>query len=358
MAQRRQNPFSLGGFGFDDPEQARRLLEQLGLADHFPAANGETDEEEAAPIPGFGERVRRPYAAAGGQEETALPQVGDRNTDAQDRTQPTRNTRTQESRSGRAANTPAHVLRPDDPFLDAVIESSKTQLESMSAEIFEWKAKVDARDAEIASLKETNARLQEEKAELEGQIAAVRRIVGAEGEKEKSPKGYQVHGEERPTQTVPEKATASMPNTYNPPKPQVTASRSDDGFHKVTRRGGHHHRGSRKPNTQSRRPAEHTRPRRARTIFDLPKELIDSIVDYLCPSPNPKQRLEPVRETSKLFDKVWNKDLENWSRTCTRFSRILRSNYWWKVVKFDDEDAMAWHEKAEQISAKNRAFVR
>jgi hypothetical protein len=350
MARRQQNPFSFGGVEFDDPEQARRLLEELGLADHLPTADADTDDEDVTLIPGFGERVRRPYATTVEAEEIASPQINRDAAPENQRPQPNRSPRQPGSRAERSANGPAHVVRQDDPLLDAIIESSKAQVESMAAEVFEWKRKVDVRDVEIASLKEMNRRLQEEKEELEGQIAAIRKIVDPGNEKRGSSDEGQVRREEP--------QTASTPAAQALPKPQAVAPKPDDGFQKPARRGGHRYRGSRKPNTNSHRPTEHTRPRRAKTIFDLPKELIDSIVDFLCPSPNHTQRLVPVRETSKLFDKVWNKDLENWSRTCTRFSRILRSNYWWKVVKFDDEDAMGWHAKAEQISAKNRAFVR
>lgn len=346
MARRRQqNPFTFGGFEFDDSEHVRRVLADLGFGDVLPSADGTDDEDEepAAPVPGFGERVRRPYAT------TVEPEVVATATHAEPRT-----TRRLD------INTP-HALRQDDPLLNAIIESSQSQIESMGAELMEWKMQSDMRDAEIRSLKESNRRLLAEKQFLEAQLSAIRQIIDTGPGKEKSKDGgpsrseekQATHNAQKPTQ----KPTQKPPTAPAPVKPEET-----NGFEKPGRRGGarggYRYRGSRKPNSQPHRQPEHTRPRRAKTIFDLPRELINSIVDYLSPPANPKKRLDPVRETSKLFDRVWNKDLDNWSRTCTRFSRILRSNYWWKVIQFDDEDPVGWHEKAEQISPKNRAFVR
>lgn len=332
-------------------------MAQLGLGDTL---GNDVDEERARA--GLGERTRRPY---GGVAETT--ETFQRGPSASSSDGPVLTT-------GFLDVTPsANAVRHDDPLLDAIIESSRAQVESMAKEIMQWKRTVDQKDAELAYLKDATRRLLAERQEMDDQIKAIRKIVEPKPEGRELPPlqshdlpDVEVNGKsEEPKVTVKPTPQSNPDNKANnkshgtakaqPPPNKAAGNPNPSVTPEETRpkRAPYRYRGSRKPH----HPRSDARPRRSKTIFDLPKAAIESIVWYLSPPPNPLLRSDPLREASALFDEVWNAHLDAWARTCTRFSRILRGNYRWKVLKFDDEDPMGWHEKVERMPPKIRPFV-
>ena len=348
-------------FSYEDPENARRLLAQLGLGDSL---NHDADEERDNA--GLGERTRRPY---GGVAETT--ETFQREPSASSSPEAIVATGFLDFQSSEPLS--AHEVRHNDLLLDAIIESSRAQVDSMAKEIVQWKRTMDQKEAELAHLRDAVQRLLAERQEMQDQIKAIRKIVEPKPEGMDLPplRSHGLAGANPKSKPEDPKITSKPASAVNP---EIRAGSNTNGNAKTQRAHGktarnpdssstieepkprrapYRYRGPRKPH----HPRPDARPRRPKTIFDLPKVAIDSIAWHLCPPANPLQRLDPVRETSALFDEVWNADLDAWARTCTRFSRILRGTYRWKVLKFDDEDPIGWHEKVERMPQRIRPFV-
>lgn len=332
-----------------DPEDARRMMEQRGLGNSIPHA----DADQGLTTGVIEERVRRPYASIPETIETfdrpraRPPTVSPLSTNAQG-------------------------LLQDNPLINAIIESSRAQVESMAAEIMQWKRTVDEKDAELAYLRDATRRLMAERQEFDDQIKAIRRIVEVKPEGRELPPLRQsqrdpgVKVNSKSEETTPSGSTLHSahdnkpngtlkPQTQSQNKPQTKSSTPGTQDDKARRTPNRYYK-PRKPNNPAARTE--TRLRRAKTIFDLPKEAIERIVRHLSPPlANPLLRADPIYETSPLFDDSWNTDLEHWAGTCMRFSRILRGNYRWKVVRFDDEDPIGWHERVERMPPRIRPFV-
>lgn len=301
--------------------------------------------EISEPAAELGARERRPYGGIAETKESFE-----------------RSTATPPAASPYSSNA-QELLQSENPLINAIIESSRAQVESMAAEIIQWKRKVDEKDAELAYLRDATRRLLAERQEFDDQIKAIRKIVEVKPEVRELPtlrqdlppsnSKTQDKTESKPVSTnvKPEsKTNGHKTPAYN--KPAVNPYFSTTSDDPKPKRAPQRYYKPRKPNPTRTEPR-----RRQKTIFDLPKEAISLIVFHLSPPPpNPLHRSDPVLETSPLFDNVWNPDLENWSRTCVRFSRILRG-WRWRVLRFDDEDPIGWHARIEKMPSRIRPLV-